>query len=184
MKYAVLLIACALPLAGCGKPDVEAKNASTAEVAEKVRQADADVRMKPGKWAMTAVIEKIEMPGMTPEMAAAFSSSTGKETKFESCLTQAEANRPAGEFFGGDKNGDCTYENFTMSGGKIDAKANCKIGAMQQTIAMNGEFGEEAFNLRQTVETDGPPGSTGKMKAVVRIDSKRVGDCDAKTAQG
>jgi hypothetical protein len=184
MKYAVLLVACALPLAGCGKPDVEAKNASAAEVAEKVRAAGADVRMKPGKWAMTAVVEKVEMPGMPPEMAAAFSNTSGQETKFESCLTQAEADRPAGKFFGGDKNGDCTYERFTMSGGKIDARANCKIGAMQQTIAMNGQFGEEQFSLRQSVETDGPPGSTGKMKATVRIDSRRVGECDAKSAQG
>ena len=39
MKYAVLTIACALPLAACNKPQVNEKNASVADVAEAVSKS-------------------------------------------------------------------------------------------------------------------------------------------------
>jgi hypothetical protein len=182
MKPIALALPLAVALAGCNsKPTVEAKNASVAEVAKQVQQSGAAVKMKPGKWAMTAIVENVEIPGMPKEMAASFSN-TSKKSTFESCLTPEQADRPSGDFFGGAKNGNCTYEHFSMDGGKIDAKANCSVGQMKQTIVMNGEFGAEHFKLRQTVETDPPPGTTGKMKATVSIDSKRVGECTAKTS--
>ena len=39
MKYAVLMIACALPLAACNKPQVNEKNASVADVANAVSKS-------------------------------------------------------------------------------------------------------------------------------------------------
>ena len=63
-------------------------------------------------------------------------------------------------------------------------KTTQRFAREQRDVIRRGQFGEEQFNLRQSVETDGPPGSTGKMKATVRIDSRRVGECDAKSAQG
>ena len=46
MKAPIFLLACALPLAACNKqPQVNEKDASVAEVAEKVRKAGADQAM-------------------------------------------------------------------------------------------------------------------------------------------
>ena len=52
MKYCALVIAGALPLAACNKgPQVDEKNASVAEVAQKVRTANADQAfVRPGLW--------------------------------------------------------------------------------------------------------------------------------------
>ena len=71
MKSAAILIACALPLAACNKgPQVNEKNASVAEVAEKVREAESasESFIRPGLWQSKVTIEKFEMPGMPPEM--------------------------------------------------------------------------------------------------------------------
>ena len=53
MRIAVLLIVCALPFAACNKgPQVNEKNASVAEVAQKVRETGGDQAfVRPGRLA-------------------------------------------------------------------------------------------------------------------------------------
>ena len=70
MKTILCLIACALPLVACNKgPQVDEKNASVAEVAEKVRQSGGEASfIRAGQWQSKVTIEKFEMPGMPPEM--------------------------------------------------------------------------------------------------------------------
>ena len=71
MRYAVCLIACVGALAACNKsPEVNAKNASVAEVAQKVREAGAnDSFVRPGLWQSKVTIDQLDIPGMPAEMA-------------------------------------------------------------------------------------------------------------------
>ena len=72
MKYAALMIACALPLAACNKPAVNEKNASVAEVANAVSQSGiaGENFIRAGQWQVKGTLEEMNIPGLPPETQA------------------------------------------------------------------------------------------------------------------
>jgi hypothetical protein len=141
MKTILCVIACALPLAACNKgPEINEKNASVAEVAQKVREAARTQSMiDPGRWETKVNLLDVDIPGMPPQMATQMKQTMSKmqEHNFASCLTEEDVRRPKEDFFAGNSK-DCRYDHFTMSGGKIDAALRCEGkpegGAMTMTI--------------------------------------------------
>src|SRR4051812_40467055 len=117
MKAALLLIACALPMAACNKgPDIKVKNASVEEVANKVQAAAGDQGfVKPGKWETKVSLLDVDIPGMPPQVAAQMKQTMGKmqHNNFESCLTEEDVKRPKEDFFAGNAK-NCRYDHFTM----------------------------------------------------------------------
>ena len=91
MKTILLAAACSVALAGCNKsPKIDEKNATPAEVAQKVRDTGVDQGMvQPGLWESKVTIEKFEMPGMPPEMASRMKAMMAQNQghDFQSCLT-------------------------------------------------------------------------------------------------
>src|SRR3982751_4916266 len=87
----IVLIACALPLAACNKgPQVNERNASVAEVAQKVRESAGDQALvRPGLWESKVTVEQFDIPGMPPEMAQRMKSmmAENQEHGFRTCLT-------------------------------------------------------------------------------------------------
>ena len=181
MKYAIVLLVCTL--AACSnEPEVDARNASAEEVAEKVADAGASENfVRPGKWQSRVQIEQFELPGAPPEAANAMRSMTDRVQVQESCLTPEEAKRPKEDFFAGDSK-NCRYDHFTMSGGKIDAVMKCSGEGMAQTMAMQGTYGPDAYRMRMSMTADAGSGAVGQMTMKMRVDAKRVGECDGKTA--
>src|SRR6476619_5398418 len=144
MKMVLCALACALPLAVCNKgPEINEKNASVAEVAQKVREAAGTQSMiDPGRWETKVNLLDVDIPGMPPQMATQMKQTMSKmqEHNFASCLTEEDVRRPKEDFFAGNSK-DCRYDHFTMSGGKIDAKLRCEgksSGGM--TMAINGSY--------------------------------------------
>lgn len=184
MRLAFLIAAIA-PLAACdsGGPEIEARNASVEEVAEKVEKARADEQfVRPGKWQSKVTIEQLEMPGMPTEMAAQMKAMMARhqERTSESCLTAEEAKRPREDFFAG-KDNNCRYDHFTMSGGKIDAKMRCAgQGGMSQVMEMAGSYSPDSYQMRMSTRTEGA-GAPG-MNMRLRVASTRIGECDGKKA--
>ena len=72
MKYAAALMVCLGALAACNKgPEINEKNASVEDVAQKVREAAADHSLvEPGKWQTKVSLLAVDIPGMPPQMAA------------------------------------------------------------------------------------------------------------------
>jgi len=182
MRQAVLLIGiCAL--AACNKgPQINEKNASVEEVAQKVRAAAADEGfVEPGKWETKVSMLDMEIPGMPPQMAAHMKEAMGKaqNNSFSSCLTEEEVKRPKEDFFAGKRNKDCRYDHFTMSGGKIDAALRCEGqpegGAMNMTI--NGTYSRDSYEATMAMDVSG--GREGGMKMRSHSESHRVGQCTA-----
>ena len=68
-----LMIACALPLAACNKPEVNEKNASVAEVAEGcAKRAAGESFIRAGQWQSKVHARRNRTcPGMPPQMAQA-----------------------------------------------------------------------------------------------------------------
>src|SRR3954462_8650136 len=98
MKYSILLIACALPLAACNRsPQVNEKNASVAEVAKKVRETGADQSfVRAGLWQSKVTIDQLDIPGMPAEMSQRMKTMMAEkqEHNFETCLTPEDVKRP------------------------------------------------------------------------------------------
>ena len=149
-----------------------AENESVESVAEKV--AKADLRPKAGRWEMEMTLEKMEIPGMPAEVREAMKGQMGAVQKASTCLTEEEANKPDADFFQPGAEG-CTYETFTMGGGKIDAVMNCAQDGQSQRMTMKGTYGEEAYAMNVTADGEVAPGQ--RMSMAMRIASKRVGEC-------
>lgn len=173
MRSAVL-VAAMLPLAACNSgPTVEAENATAGEVGAAIEAAGGAANfVSPGKWRSQVTIESLTMPGMPPEMAARMREQMAGQMTTESCLTQAEVEKPNAEFFGG-KDDTCKYDRFAMGGGKIDILMTCGAGAARNTMAMQGTYSSDRYSMTANSQ-GGEDGVAMKM----RVEAQRIGACD------
>lgn len=177
VRMGAAMVLAALALAGCGeKKTVEAKNASAGEVAAQV--AASDFHLQPGEWETTAKMSDISVEGMPPAMAEAMKSQAarggmGQPHVSRSCLTKAEADKPRGSFFG-KPDAQCTYKDFTMSGGKITGTMTCKGKDGDETVAMNGTYQADSYDMDLAIVGHGG-GHT--VNVHMATSSRRVGDC-------
>jgi hypothetical protein len=183
MKHTVACaIICALALAGCNKgPEVKAKNASVAEVAQKVHEAGADQSMvRPGLWQSKVTIDQFEVPGMPAEMAQRMKTMMAQQQEhgFQSCLTAEDVKRPKEDFFAG-KNNQCRYDHFTMGGGKIDALMHCGKGGGGQTMQMAGTYSPDNYQMQMSTQVNPAAGEQGGLTMKMRVEAQRVGECKA-----
>jgi hypothetical protein len=180
MKRAALLIAFAVPLAGCSsEPTVDETNASVEEVAEKVREASRDDQfIRPGKWLSSVTIEDMNMPGMPAEAADQMKRMMAQTHSSESCLTAEQVKQPKEEFFSGDEN--CRYDHFRMGGGKIDAAMRCQAGGGTQLMQMQGNYSPDNYEMRMNSRVEGGQGEGMTMR--MKVEAKRTGDCTEKKA--
>ena len=187
MKTHVLLIACALPIAACDRsPEISEKDASVAEVAEKVRQAGGDQSfVRPGMWQSKVTIEQFEVPGMPPEVAQRMKTMMAEQQAhdFETCLTPDEVKRPKEDFFAG-KNNQCRYDSFNMGGGKIDAVMRCGDGkGATNVMQMAGTYSPESYNMQMAMKMAGGGQPEAGVSMRMRVEARRTGEC-TKDAQG
>jgi hypothetical protein len=180
---ALILGAAALALSACGseqepEPGVDARNASVEEVADEVRRAgDGERFIRPGKWVSTVTFEEMVAPGMPPQAAEQMRRMMGEGRKYESCLTEAQAQRPSEDFFAG-ANNQCRYEHFTMRGGRIDARMRCAQGDITQVMEMEGSYSLASYEMRMTTSLEGAPEPASGMRMRMRVQAQRVGECD------
>ena len=189
MRSTVLLIACALPLAACNKPEVRETNASVADVAKAVRESGSDTFVRPGKWESKVSITEFDVPGMPPEMAQQMKQSMAQfqERNFETCLTKEDVKQPKEDFFTGSKNNQCRYDHFTMGGGKIDAVMRCEENGASQIMRMAGNYSPDSYDMRMAMEREGGEKAMGAMTMKMRVESHRIGECtsdELKVASG
>lgn len=182
MKAALCILPVAALAACDSSPKIEAKNASVAEVAEKVRDAGGtDQFLNPGKWLTKATLEELTAPGMPAGIADDMKLKMSAKAGTESCLSEADAKKPRGDFFTG-KSENCRYDHYTMGGGKIDAKMHCTAGGGTQLMTMTGDYGPNEYNMRMTTAMDmgraAAASGMGSMTMKLRVEGKRIGDCD------
>lgn len=173
------LIAPLLLLAACGSgAQVEAENASVAEVQAKIKEAGgASEMLNPGRWESTVRIEKVDIPGMPAELAERMKKAMAGRTS-ASCLTPEQAKKPAAEFFAGKDRQGCRYDHFRMGDGELDAKMTCGGQGGGATIAMKGDYTPDSFRLAMTMDGKGMANAPqGAMSMAMAVDSKRVGEC-------
>ena len=184
MGARVALAAFALSATACGdEPSVNERNASVDEVAAKVREATGGVQfIRAGEWKSTTTIEEMSVPGMSTEESARLRQAMGGRATHESttCLSEEEVKQPKGKFFTG--NDQCRYDRFVMQGGKIDAKMRCNAQTGEsQVMTMTGTYSPESYRMQMDLQGAAPEGPAG-MRMRMRVESNRIGDCNAKAA--
>ena len=184
MTKAIILLPLIL-LAACDSgPSVTATNASIEEVAQKVEAARLEKTFfRAGKWTVTGQIDDIQVPGMPAGLAEQMKERGRAMPGTTSCITEADAKKPAADFFTGNKS--CKYDHFTMGGGKIDARMRCGIAGGTQLTTMTGSYGAESYRMAMTTAMENPSqGSASGMEGMtmkLSVEGKRIGDCDAAT---
>ena len=98
MNRAALMIACIASLSACNKsPDVDMKNASVEEVAQKLGGA-GEAFIHAGQWQTKVTVEDMSFPGMTPAAQTQMKSIMGQQQNVtvDHCISAEEAKRPSG----------------------------------------------------------------------------------------
>jgi hypothetical protein len=172
----IAALAGALMIGGCGKAkdDVSLKNASIETVAAKAQDA---VKIQPGQWEISFAIDKMDMPGMP----AGAMDHAKQAQKTSTCITPEQAAKPAGDLFAGKGSGACTFDTFTMAGGKLNAAMSCKQPNMPGTskTIMSGTYGSTEFSNEVTSSVSGMPGGQ-TMTIHATSSGHRIGECPAK----
>jgi hypothetical protein len=129
--------------------------------------------MQPGEWETTVEVVRMEAPNMPQGMNMPMPAATTIRT----CLTAEQVSRPNAGFLTGkgDASG-CTYENFSMAGGRIQGSVQCSSQGTTMRSTFNGQFSATSYEMTQQVET-GAQGMTMEMES--RTSGRRIGDCPA-----
>ena len=161
-----------MALAACHKPAVDERNASVADVAKAVSKAQAgEMKFNPGRWESSFTIESMNMPGMPASAAKAVA---GNKTRYATCLTQEKAAKPGSDFFAKDSK-NCTYDHFTMGGGKIDAKMHCGNAGGDAVVTMKGDYTPTHYAMRMESVTNAA--RQGPITMRMAIEANHTGQC-------
>lgn len=166
-----------LLLSACGKGEDKVAPMSADDVAEKVQA----VKLTPGQWETTVEIIDVKMEGL-PEGAPAgmMNNMIGSKTTVKSCITREQAEKPNADFLAAQKNANCSYSSFDMTGGLIKAAMICK-GKNQPgelKMSMTGKYGADSYEMNQETNMSGFQKGMG-MAMKSKVTGRHVGDCPA-----
>ena len=181
MTRVTIAATAALMLAACGgqgegEADQAGNQAEAASGTEGAAPGGAALAMNPGDWEMTVQMVRMNAPGIpagaTPPTPA---------TTVRTCLTPDEASQPTPGFLTGggqaDANSNCTYENFSNAGGRIQGTVQCTMPEGTMRMTLDGTVTATSYELTQQTQMSG--GGTNGMEMESRITGRRIGDCPA-----
>lgn len=183
-----LLASATLALAACDKgPQVDLTNATPAEVAKAMKDSGATRSMvRPGKWSSTVAVLEMNSPGMPAEMQAMMKQRIGQPQTVEACLTAEQVDNP--ERMLGQIPASCKYDRYVMGNGKMDGKLRCDSNGMKQEMSVVGTYSDDQYSLtidnKNSVPANAAAGQpAGTMSMKMKVDSKRLGECDGTEAK-
>ena len=180
----VTLLAAAAALVGCSKPtpgngaasgNMAATGGTSAAAGAGAGQAASrtDLKLNPGLWETTV---EMSMAGMPESVASAMK---GTKISTRTCITPEQASKPSGEVFSGKKNKECTYKDYNVGNGVIRGTVVCTGAQGNTTMAMDGHYSGDSFDLAMKMASSGGP-SGGGMQMETRTTGRRVGACTGK----
>ena len=170
MNRSIVCCAAILLLASCGQAE-EKRQQSAEEVAKEM----SAVKLEPGQWEATNEILSAEAPGLPPE---ALRQMVGQKTTVSNCVTPEQAAKPSANFLAAQKDSNCTYQDFSMEGGRMKGTMSCTAQGMPGKMVMNmeGKYGPQSYDMNMDMQAGGMPGGMN-MKVKARTTGRRVGAC-------
>jgi hypothetical protein len=175
---AILALAAALSLAGCsGGGNADADGDGKVTLGEAAKQAkDEGLKPQPGLYKTTVTMTELKIPGLPPEMEG---HGAGLTNTVEDCLTAEEVGKGFEDMVRQGQNGDCAYESFALSGGKLDAVMVCKADGRETRTSMTGTASATGADLTATTQMSFDGAGKGTMTATVK--HERIGECKAQS---
>lgn len=169
-----------LGLGACGQePEVSLKNATPEQVAAEVKKSAprGEMRFDPGEWRVETQMQDVVSEGMPPQVIQQMKSSMTGVTSESQCLTPEQASRPSSEMFAGKQRGNCKYETFEMSSGKLKATLSCPdVSGAKMAVTMDGRYEKRSYTVDAAMRIDSPtPGQSMTVK--MRSTGTRIGEC-------
>lgn len=170
MSYRWIGAAALLAAAGCNQGE-SGGNMTANEVAEEL----AGIQIQPGLWEATSQVVNVSAPNLPREVMTQM---TGERNTVRSCITPEQAARPDANFLTAQQNSNCTYRDFSMSGGQLRGSMTCTGGGMPGTMttSMEGRYGPQSYDMTMRMETAGMP-QGANMTIEARTTGRRIGDC-------
>ncbi|MBB4640941.1 DUF3617 domain-containing protein [Rhizorhapis suberifaciens] len=164
-----------LLLSACGKGQDNGTPMSADDVAKKVQA----VKLTPGQWETTVQILDVKMEGL-PEGAPTgmMNNMIGTKTTVKSCISREQAEKPNADFLAAQKNANCSYSSFDMTGGLIKAAMTCKGKNQPGELKMNmtGKYGADSYEMNQETNMSGfQKGMSMAMKS--KVTGRHIGNC-------
>jgi hypothetical protein len=102
----------------------------------------------------------------------------GQKTTVSNCVTPEQAARPSANFMAAQKNSNCTYQDFSMEGGRMTGTMTCSGGQVpgQMEMAMEGEYSARSYDMNMDMNAKGMPGGM-TMTIKARTTGRKVGEC-------
>ena len=180
-RTGMIAVGALLVLAGCSRQEATSPaGQSSAQAAQSHAAAPTPVvTMHPraGRWESTMRLEKMEVANLPPQARAAMQNQRGMTQTFTTCLTPEQAIQPDARFFQNSAE-NCTYDHFTMQGGRIDAEMSCKAGKGTTRTRMVGSFSADTYDVAISSKGEMQPGMPMTVEMAIR--SRRTGDCTGK----
>ncbi len=170
MKKNLLFCATLLALAGCGSGGNKGGEQSAEEVAKEM----AALKMRPGQWEATNEVVSANAPGLPAE---ALRGMVGQKSTVSNCVTPEQAAKPSANFLTGQKDSDCTYQDFSIDDGRMTGTMSCAVPGMpgRTVMKMDGKYSPVAYDMNMEMDVAIPGGA--KMKVKARTTGRRTGDC-------
>jgi uncharacterized protein YceK len=170
MKKILLPCAVLLALAGCGSGGTKGGEQSAEDVAKEM----AALKMRPGQWEATNEVVSANAPGLPAE---ALRGMVGQKSTVSNCVTPEQAAKPSANFLAGQRDSDCTYEDFSMDDGQMTGTMSCAVpGVPGRTVMkMNGKYSPVAYDMDMDMQVAIPGGM--KMEVKARTTGRRIGEC-------
>lgn len=175
MKRMAMIAALGVLVAGCsdGNADADGDGAvSAGEVASKV-EAEG-IMPEPGQYRATITMTGMDIPGMPAGMEG---HGAGASTTTEYCLTKDDVAEGFEEMMKRGQNGECSYESFDLTGGKMDAVMVCKTADGDARMTMSGTATPTTSDFNATMAMTVPEMGEGTMSFAAK--HERIGDCPA-----
>lgn len=134
--------------------------------------AAAMPRPEPGLYRTTITMTGIDVPGMGANVPG---HGSGMTTTNEYCLTEAEAAQGYEEMVKRGQDQSCTYERFSVAGGRLDAVMVCRSDNRQARMEMTGTATPTGSEFDAVMKMD----LDGRGNGAMRFNAKheRIGDC-------
>lgn len=141
----------------------------------KQEEAPAATQLTAGQWEVTSEVQSLQKRDQgTPAIKA----EEGSKTTSSSCVAEADVKKPQPALFVGEE-GTCTYRDFYMSSGRLNATMQCKRPGLSGNIAVlvDGTFKADSFEATTTTETQ--LSGDGDVSIRSKLTGRRTGDCTA-----
>lgn len=176
-----------LCLAGCGDGTMPQKageqaSATTVERGELAREMANAPRLQPGQYSVTMEAVRFDIPGIPPEQAAMMRQMmAGVSAQQQShCVTRSESEQSLEDMYRRLGEGNCTMNNFDVSGNRMTGQMTCDGGAgRSSTIRINGEMGTTASDTTMVMTLTDPSLPQDRGEIEMRVRMTRTGECTA-----